>query len=148
MGRSFEGETEAAFREFVLQEDFPCLGARAAFNGGSYMLRGYDELAGIASSEALAADLRQFARSELRGHEYASFVAIFRAPDDLDEVRFEDLLWRQLAMLNRADATESEWDPAVSSDPADPMFSFSFAEQALYVVGLHPKSSRMARRFR
>ena len=35
-----------------------------------------------------------------------------------------------------------------SSDPADPHFSFSFGGQALYVIGMHAKSSREARRFR
>ena len=40
------------------------------------------------------------------------------------------------------------WDAAVSDDPEDPQFSFSHAGCALFVVGLHPNSSRMARRFR
>ena len=41
----------------------------------------------------------------------------------------------------------TEWDSTVSSDPFDPHFSFSFGGQALYVVGLHERSSRHARRF-
>jgi FPC/CPF motif-containing protein YcgG len=36
----------------------------------------------------------------------------------------------------------------VSDDPANPHFSFSFAGQALFVVGMHPESSRLSRRFR
>ena len=35
----------------------------------------------------------------------------------------------------------------MSSDPADPHFSFSFAGRALYVIGMHANSSREARRF-
>tara|TARA_R110002124_G_scaffold254044_2_gene419466 strand:- start:4131 stop:4460 length:330 start_codon:yes stop_codon:yes gene_type:complete len=33
----------------------------------------------------------------------------------------------------------------VSNDPADSNFSFSIAGKAFYIVGMHPKSSRMAR---
>jgi uncharacterized protein len=35
----------------------------------------------------------------------------------------------------------------LSADPDDPRFSFSFARRAFYVIGLHPRSSRWARRF-
>jgi FPC/CPF motif-containing protein YcgG len=75
-------------------------------------------------------------------------VAIFHGPQNLDELQFEELLWQQLGALHRGDAARFDWDPSVRSDPADPHFSFSFAGQALYVIGLHANSSREARRFR
>ena len=37
--------------------------------------------------------------------------------------------------------------PAVSDDPSDPAFAFSFAGTAFFIVGLHAASSRAARRF-
>ena len=40
---------------------------------------------------------------------------------------------------------DCEWDPNVSNDPESPNFSFSIKGKAFYIVGLHPKSSRMAR---
>jgi FPC/CPF motif-containing protein YcgG len=79
--------------------------------------------------------------------EYATFVAIFKGPRTLDEIEFEKLFWKQLRGLHHHDATRCQWDPHVSSDPADPHFSFSFGGQALYVIGLHANSSREARRF-
>ncbi|MEO8076362.1 MAG: guanitoxin biosynthesis heme-dependent pre-guanitoxin N-hydroxylase GntA [Acidobacteriota bacterium] len=39
------------------------------------------------------------------------------------------------------------WDQTVSADPDDPRFAFSFDGTALFVIGLHPGSSRLARRF-
>src|SRR5215204_4076537 len=39
------------------------------------------------------------------------------------------------------------WDTAVSSDPDDPRFAFSFGGRAFFLIGLHPGSSRWARRF-
>ena len=80
--------------------------------------------------------------------EYATFVAIFERPRNLDELQFENLFWQQLRALHALDAAHFDWDPNVRSDPADPHFSFSFGGQALYVIGLHANSSRQARRFR
>lgn len=145
MGDSFHAEALSAFRAVVLDQDFPCVGARAALNAASYVLHVYDELAGEPATEKLSHDLARFTNSELRDHEYATFVAVFAAPAVADEIQFEQLLWRQLALLNRADA--QPWDPSVRSDPADAQFSFSFAGQSLYVIGMHPQSSRLARRF-
>ena len=139
-----------AFRAFVAESDFPCLGAKAAFNAGSFLLRVYGKLASEASSAALGADLRAFLKSKVRQtSEYATFIAVFRAPLGGNEAEFEERLWSQLRKLNQIDvAGDFLWDPSVASDPADPHFSFSFAGQALYVIGMHGHSSRQARRFR
>ncbi len=138
----------AAFREFVTRQDYPCVGARAAFNSGSYALATYDELASDAATTALAADLWEFTQSEIRqASEYATFAAVFRQPQESYEKDFERLLWQQLTKLNRVDATHFSYDPEVSSDPGDPQFSFSFGGQSVYVIGMHPRASRKARQF-
>jgi FPC/CPF motif-containing protein YcgG len=145
---SFAAEVQEAFRQFVFRPEFPCLGAKAAFNSDSCILRTYGELGSRDSTADLSADLRAFTRSDvLQASEYATFVAIFQGPQDLDEMQFEELLWQQLRALHRMDAASFDWDPSVASDPGDPHFSFSFAGQALYVIGMHANSSRDARRF-
>ncbi|HEY2139517.1 MAG TPA: guanitoxin biosynthesis heme-dependent pre-guanitoxin N-hydroxylase GntA [Chthoniobacterales bacterium] len=80
-------------------------------------------------------------------NEYATFVAIFERPRNTTEIEFENLFWKQLRALHDYDARHFAWDAHVSSDPADPHFSFSFGGQSLYVIGLHANSSREARRF-
>jgi hypothetical protein len=40
-----------------------------------------------------------------------------------------------------------QYDDSVSPDPANPHFSLSFGGEAFFVVGLHPRASRKARRF-
>jgi FPC/CPF motif-containing protein YcgG len=96
----------------------------------------------------LAGELEDFLNSELRRtSNYATFLAIFRQPQSLREEEFEQLLWSQLQQLHEIDSARYGWDKSVASDPADAHFSFSFAGQALYVVGLHGGSSRQARRF-
>ena len=144
----FLATAHTAFRDFVTRQEFPCVGARAAFNSGSYVVAAYDVLGSDAATAALAEDLVEFTRSEVRyASEYATFAAVFQRPLDLSEIEFERRLWEQLGLLNRADAAHFPYDPDVQSDPADPEFSFSFAGQALYVIGMHPNASRQARRF-
>ena len=144
----FTAQAEEAFRQFVSRPEFPCLGAKAALNAETYRVRGYDELGSPNATTNLAVDLSDFVEMERRANaEYATFAAIFAGPRATDEIEFEELLWRQLRALHQHDATHFDWDPSVSSDPADPHFSFSFAGHALYLIGMHANSSREARRF-
>jgi hypothetical protein len=146
---SFVAEAREAFREFVMRQEFPCVGARAAFNSGSYVVAVYDTLASDSATAKLAHDLCDFTRSGMReASEYATFVAVFAGVEGSDEVAFEQALWAQLQKLHAVDVRHFDWDPMSSADPTDPQFSFSFAGQALYVIGMHPNSSREARRFR
>ena len=78
----FLEDAHAAFRDFVMQQEFPCVGARAAFNSESYAVAVYDELGSDAATTNLARDLFEFTRSEIReASEYATFVAVFQAPE-------------------------------------------------------------------
>lgn len=136
------------FRSTVLARSFPCLGAKAVMRVGAYEFGLYPELASREATSALARDLTEFlnARPRLPG-EFQSYVACFRGRPPADELSFESRLWEQLQRLHDLDAPRNPWDPAVSSDPADPRFSFSFGGTAFFVIGLHPASSRAARRF-
>ena len=138
----FAPEAAEAFRKFVLQPDFPCLGAKAAFNSHSQTIRVFKELGSAESTAELAAALSEFTRPT----EYSTFIAIFENPRETTETEFEHLIWKQLRLLHARD-TRGEWAANVASDPADPHFSFSFGGQALYVIGMHAHSSRTARRF-
>ena len=135
-------------RELVLQVDYPCLGARASFHRKLYRFGVYSELGSAAIAGAICHDLYEFAH-ELRdpGVGFASFIATFLGPEITDEGHFEQLLWDQLQQVHDVGSRFFAWDPDVSSDPADPWFSFSVGGTAYYVVGLHPLASRLSRRF-
>ena len=137
-----------AFRSFVLDDAFSCLGAKSAIRRGTYRLGVYESLDDPAGSEGLARDLYAFA-TERRGFEsdFTTYVAVFRDRLFPDEAAFERALWSQLQRLHDLDATYHPWDSRVSDDPADPKFSFSIAGNAFFVVGMHPNASRTARRF-
>ena len=122
------------------------MGAKSAVNQNSYRLGVYGELGSGAATPALARDIASFvADADSIDAEFATLIAVFESPSDIQPTAFEALLWQQLQQLH--DADEAPWDKAVSSNPDDPHFSFSFARTAFFVVGLHPASERLSRRF-
>jgi len=138
-----------AFREFVGDDRFPCLAAKGTVSRDDYELHVYGVLGSTTASNALAADLVPFARrTPSAGIRLTAFIAVFTGRAPASEAAFERRLWMQLQRLHDRDDPAAGWDPTVSADPADPRFSFSFGGCALFVVGLHPRSSRHARRFR
>ncbi|MCW3116834.1 MAG: hypothetical protein JWM28_916 [Chitinophagaceae bacterium] len=78
---------------------------------------------------------------------YYSAVVIFKAPVDLDEDKFETMFWSRLQAISDLDSREYPYDQRVKHDPAAVDFSFSLKEEAFYLIGLHPGSSRPGRRF-
>jgi FPC/CPF motif-containing protein YcgG len=142
------GRIHAALRALVLDPEFPCVGARSALNQSAYRFALYPEMNAEGSTAGLAHDLHEFVAEQdgIEG-EFSTFIACFDAPKFRDLVEFEDALWRQLKALHATDREHHSWDPAVSRDPADPRFSFSFGGRAFFVVGLSPASERWARQF-
>lgn len=138
---------ETEFRDFVQRPDFPCLGAKSVIRLNNYTLRAYGTLGAESDARALVADLARFS-AELRDDALSAFVAVFPAAPPEGETEFERRLWAQLQLVHSADPESARWADGVGSDPEDPDFSFSVGARAFFVVGLHPLSSRLARRFR
>ncbi|MBV8364442.1 MAG: YqcI/YcgG family protein [Candidatus Eremiobacteraeota bacterium] len=137
-----------ALRAFLLSDDYPCVGAMSVLRRGGYRFGTYPKIGSEAATHGLARDLCAFAM-EVQPDEdaFASFIAVFDDVNSLDERAFEAALWSQLSSLRALDKRVFEYDPSVSSDPQSVRFAFSFAGTALFVVGLHPGSGRMSRRF-
>ncbi len=142
-------ELPAAFADFISDPDYPCLGAKSAFANGGIRVVAARELTSAWNDLDIHRELADWAkayRSDPDG--FRSLVVIFHGPDDLDEKQFEDALWSRLQSLADKDAWKGmSYDPRVCADPANPHFSLSFAGEAYFVVGLHPRASRPARRF-
>jgi uncharacterized protein len=146
--RPLAQRVHAAFRALVLDPEYPCVGSRSAINQGSYRFALYDEMNSPDDTEAFAHDLYEFVSEQPHiDGEFTTFVACFDSPKALTAEDFEDHLWRQLRSLHELDRQHHEWDPAASSDPHDPRFSFSFGGRSFFVVGLSPGGERWARTF-
>jgi len=149
MTPDLEQRIRIAFNAFIGDSGYPCLAAKGLSRRDDYRLHVYDALGSAIASRALATGLGAFARAvkQLGDDPLTAFVAVFTGPPSMGEREFERRLWIQLQRLHDRDDPTSSWDPTVSNDPGDPRFSFSFGGSALFVIGLHPHSSRLARRF-
>ena len=143
---AFAIKARSAFRDLVLESEFPWLGATAR-NEKSCGFAVFDAMATKEATRELSYQLFDFAHSaKIKAGSLLSFVAVFRRPLQLTQREFEACLWLQLWQLHRFDP--SEWDAKVSADPADRHFSFRFGGQRFDVVGMHAHSSQTAHRFR
>lgn len=140
---------QAMMFDMVDDARFPCVGAKAALARGTL--------------EVLACDRIDSAWDDLRIHDgllsfaaayretpalFRSFAVVFEGPDDLSESAFEAALWARVQSVSDKDVWRGQdYDSSVSPDPENPHFSLSFGGEAFFIVGLHPKASRPARRF-
>ena len=141
---------EQAFADFVKTDEFPCVGAKAALARGTIDYFIGNRIDQAADDLPLYHALDKFGRSlDLDAPFVQSMVAAFEGPEDLSEADFEAALWNRLQGLHNIDAaTGHDWTKAADADASSPHFSMSIAGQAYFIVGLHPNSSREARRFR
>lgn len=130
--------------ERILGPEYPCLGARSVFKRERATVVLHDDLEAPETARALLEQLREYAAAVDPEEGFVSFVAGFRGPEVRDEKHFEEMLWGLLQRLH--DVDEQPWAPEVSADPNDPHFAFSVAGTPFFIVGLHPKASREARR--
>lgn len=130
--------------ERILGPEYPCLGARSVFKRERVTVVLHDDLEAPETARVLLEQLREYAATVDPEEGFVSFVAGFRGPEVRDEKHFEEMLWGLLQRLH--DVDEQPWAPEVSADPNDPHFAFSVAGTPFFIVGLHPKASREARR--
>jgi len=78
---------------------------------------------------------------------FHSAAVIFNTPNSPSESEFEEMLWLRLNSFADLDRKNYYHDNRVDSDPSSGRFSFSLKEEAFFIIGLHPSSSRKARRF-
>ena len=99
-------------------------------------------------SNRVGCDLARFVRDcPPDSHPVAVYVAAFQGPVIPTEATFEAALWEQLRGLHKLDhhGDDSQASEPHIVDEHDP--GFVYCNREFFVVGLHPASSRWARRF-
>lgn len=141
-----------SFMDFVDDDSFPCVGAKAALTRGAIKTHEFSELGDTDNDQPMLAGLSRFVTmiedEACDTDTVHSYVALFRGPDDMTELRFESLLWSQLWRIHGLDVCAGNLAAAdVSNDTASAQFSLSIAEHPFFIIGLHAQASRLARQF-
>ena len=138
-------QIEADFREFIIDKKHPCIMANTVFATNNYELHIHGKLGSKSTADKLLKELREYvSHYNFSDNNFKTFIAVFPQEEIISEIEFENLMWRQLQFIHEMDPTP--WDARVSSDPENNNFSFSIGGRAFYIVGMHPKSSRLARK--
>ncbi|MFB7560088.1 guanitoxin biosynthesis heme-dependent pre-guanitoxin N-hydroxylase GntA [Streptomyces brevispora] len=143
-------EVYSSLASFIGEEDFVCLGARAALRRDAIEHHHYSgELGSAEAAAAQLDDLYSFLSTfEPSARSFTSFVATFEGPGPLlTEEAFESALWEHLQTMHELDRTRYGWTEAYDSDPGSRNFAYSIGCHPFFVVGLHPGASRPSRRF-
>ena len=137
-------------RSLVLQKDYPCVAAIQSVVRNDYMVGTYGQFGHGTHWQNLRADLLHYLELQrVTQSRYMSFWAVFSAAEQAPDgaIDFDANLWRELSLLSSEEERSVDWGKINSSDPNDPSFCLSLNGEKLFVVGLHPQSSRVARRF-
>lgn len=128
---------------------FPCIAAKTALAKEQIHCMVAEHLACPIDDSVIVQFLYDFVDEYRRSRNlYNSAVVLFKGPEECDEEMFDNLLWQRLQAISNLDAVNYKYDSRVDADPESPKFSFSLKEEAVYIIGLHPMSSRKSRQFR
>ena len=136
------------YYRFLRSRSFPCIGAKAALSMDHVKCFVALDMASPQEDEKILSFIYQFVDSYRNSNEsFHSAAVIFRNSQTLSESEFEDMLWSRLNSLAALDRRKYTHDKRVDSDPTSSRFSFSLKGEAFFIIGLHPSSTRKARRF-
>lgn len=136
-------------KNFIVDETYPCVAARAAIARDHIPCFIADHMGCPKDDSAILEFINGFTKDYRNAQStFHSAAIIFRQPTQLTAEIFETLLWQRLQSLSQIDATKFLYDKRVSSNPSSPDFSFSLGEEAFFVIGLHPASERRSRKFK
>lgn len=141
-------EIEKQYIDFISNRLFPCIGAKTAQSKNQARCMVAGNMACPAHDQQILDFMYDFTDDYRSvGGNFHSAAIIFTGPGNITETIFETLLWQRLQSLADLDAAQYPYDGRVSSDPSSTDFSFSLKEEAFFIIGIHPSSSRPARRF-
>ena len=139
---------EHSIKNLIGKKNYPCVAAIQSLHQQEFKIGTYKNFGTGDFSTQLGRDLIEFKKLQKETNSiYLSFWAVFTDPAFETEEAFEKAMWRELSLLSAKDGPNIPWDEHFSSDPEQKNFCFSFGGDAFFIVGLHPKSSRLARQF-
>lgn len=136
------------YLSYINNKEFPCVAAKAASDREHIRCMVAEHMACPADDVNILNFLYNFIDGYRASEKsFHSATIIFKEPKLNSEKMFDDLLWQRLQSISNLDAKNYNYDKRVDADPSSPDFSYSIKEEALFIIGLHPLSSRPSRRF-
>jgi FPC/CPF motif-containing protein YcgG len=135
--------------DLINQQSYPCIMAKkVSMLDNIHYLEGNElqDLSAKTIKTTLSKLYFQIDEISKSKNEYHSIIIEFKIKPIESETQFEKLLWDYLQALHDEDAKSYSWNKTVDRDPKSNSFSFSLKEESFYIIGIHPKSSRPARR--
>jgi FPC/CPF motif-containing protein YcgG len=148
MTRETATSIEEAYRLFLANKEFPCVAAKAALAHDQIRVMVCDHIACPKDDWAIVQFIYDFVDDYRHTQKiYSSAIVIFEGPVECSEEYFDSMMWQRLQSISDLDAGQYGWKAGISRDPTSPNFSFCMKGEPFYILGLHPGSSRKARRF-
>ena len=139
---------ESTYFAFLNTKAFPCIGAKTALAKQQAVCMVASHMACPKDDSAILQFLYRFVDDYRKSDQiFHSAAIIFEEPVSLTEKVFDELLWQRLQRLSNMDSEKYRYDNRVDPDPESGNFSFSLKEEAFFIIGLHPASSRASRQF-
>lgn len=151
--RKKDDQIRKELKAFISARAYPCIAAKAAVHQRQLKIKVVADMSSAENDKEILAFIYNFTENyrntkSLHFSPYQSACIIFRQPEIRDEEMYDHLMWRRLQALADLDSKSYPFDSRVVADPQSAAFSFSLMEEAFFIIGLHPMSSRTARRFR
>ncbi len=136
------------YKAYLTNKEFPCVAAKASLSQEQIKFYVANDMACPKDDFGILQFVYDFVDEYRQAKEiFYSAVVIFKGPKALNEVKFDELMWQRLQELSDLDAQKFDYDKRVATDPESKNFSFSLKEEAFFIIGLHPASSRSSRQF-
>ncbi len=140
---------DSTFKEMIIKNSFPCVAAKDAVNKSNVEFFHGGHIACPQNDSEILNFLYNFIKNfRICKNGFHSAVVLFPLTNSIDENQFEEYIFQRLKALRTLDDQNFGYDKRVSSDPESENFSYSLMEEAFFIIGLHPNSSRPARQFK
>ncbi|AXG75182.1 YqcI/YcgG family protein [Flavobacterium arcticum] len=144
-----QGKVSEDFKSMLKDKIFPCVAAKAALVKDQLKIMTAGHMGCPKDDKAILEFIYDFLEGYRNSDKlFHSAVIIFPNTEIFNEDMYEKLFWSRLQALADADAKKYNYDIKVSPNPDSKNFSFSLGEEAFFIIGLHPASSRKARQFK
>ncbi len=135
-------------KDLISRKNYPCVAAVKALHQKEYSVGIYKNFGSAESWQEIRQDLRFFIQEQQKTKStYLTFWAVFEGETQFTEDEYETLMWKELSHLSSFEDKNHDWPTEEISNPENPGFCLSIDKKPFFVVGVHPNSSRDARKF-